>query len=282
MNNTKISVVIPTYNEESSILNCLNSLEKQSYKDREVIIVDDGSTDETLQLVTQYSRGKPVKVYRQNHKGPGSARNLGAKHSKGEILVFVDADMTFASDFLEKLVAPIIFGKTCGTFSKEELVANPQNIWAACWTINEGWEKGKRHPKNYPDKQRVFRAILKSEFDRVGGFTPSGEYTDDWTLSKKLGYLADNAPGAKFYHKNPESLNEVFDQTKWIGRRRYKLGAIGKLVALLRALLPISLVVGVVKAILHKKPAFIVFKFVYDFGIVSGVLTSLAGGKSAK
>ncbi len=280
--NIKISVVIPTYNEEQVILDCLDSLEKQSYKNKEIVVVDDGSSDKTYKLVAGYARGRSVQLYKQNHKGPGPARNLGAKHAKGEILIFVDSDMIFAPEFLEKLVKPILEGKTKGTFSKEELVTNPDNIWSACWTINEGWEKGKRHPKNYPDKQKVFRAILKSEFDRIGGFSPTGEYTDDWSLSQKLGYLADNAPGAKFYHKNPESLAEIFNQAKWIGKRKYKFEIIGKLVALLRASLPISLLAGLVKSIINKKPQFLIFKTVYDLGIFIGALMSLFGGKNAK
>src|SRR3989344_5595935 len=113
--------------------------------------------------------------------------------------------MTFAVDFLEKLVAPILQGDALGTFSKEEYVGNSGNVWSIYWGISEGWESGKRHPKNYPDRQKVFRAILKSEFARVGGFSLTG-YTDDWTLSDKLGYLAVAAPKAKFYHKNPDNL----------------------------------------------------------------------------
>lgn len=284
----KISVIVPTYNEEDVILECLESLNKQTYKNYEVVVVDDGSTDDTLGVIRNFQLTHArtaifnFQLLEQKHEGPGSARNLGAKHATGKILVFVDSDMTFAPDFLGKLIKPILEGKTKGTFSKEELVANPGNIWSACWAINEGWEKGKRHPKNYPDRQKVFRAILKSEFDRVGGFTSSGEYTDDWSLSKKLGYLADNAPDAKFYHKNPESMGEIFKQAKWIGKRRYKFWVIGKLVALLRVSLPVPLLVGLVKSVVNKKPQFLIFKIVYDFGIFVGVLTSLFGGKSAK
>src|SRR3989344_6288685 len=283
MNSPKISVIIPTYNEENVIVECLESLNKQTYNNYEVIVVDDGSTDDTVKVVSHITNHQSlITLLKQKHKGPGSARNLGAKHAKGEVLVFVDSDMTFATDFLEKLVKPILEGKSKGTFSKEELVANPENIWSACWTINEGWEKGKRHPKNYPDKQKVFRALLKSEFFRVGGFTPSGEYTDGWSLSKKLGYLADNAISAKFYHKNPESLGEIFNQAKWIGKRRYKFGILGEFVALVSASLPISVLVGLVKSLINKRPQFFVFKIVYGSGIFVGSLTSLFGGKSAK
>lgn len=279
MNQPKLSVIIPTYNEEKVISECLESLDKQTWKNKEIIVVDDGSTDKTFHIIREH---EDVSLLTQKHKGPGPARNLGAKHAEGKILVFVDSDMTLLPSFLEKLVDPIIKGETKGTFSKEELVSNPENIWSHYWTINEGWEEGKRHPKNYPDKQKVFRAILKQEFDKVGGFSPTGDYTDDWSLSEKLGYLADNAPGAIFYHKNPDTLYEVFKQSRWIGKRPYKFGLVGSVFALVRSSLPVSFVVAGLKAPNNAKLPFLVFKIVYDLGIFFGAFSSLLGGSSAK
>ena len=268
----KISIIIPTYNEEKVLFDCIESLGFQTFTDFEIIVVDDGSNDKTLQILSNLRSGiKDLRFYGQKHKGAGAARNLGAGHANGEILVFVDADMTFDENFLQKLVEPIIEGKVRGTFSKEEFVANWENPWARCWNINEGWEKEKRHPKNYPDHQHVFRAILKSEFDKVGGFTPGG-YDDDWSLGKKLGYDALEAPGAVFYHKNPASLREIFRHAKWVGKRKYKLGIVGYLVGLLRASLPISIIIGLIKGIINKELRFVIFKIVYDFGIFVGIL----------
>jgi len=153
----KISVIIPIYNEASVIDACLQSLSKQTYRDLEIIVVDDGSTDGTLSNI----RG--VKLLKQEHEGPGAARNLGVKESLGEIIVFVDADMVFKEDFIEKLIKPITGGVTKGTFSKDEYVSNWNSVWARCW----------------------------SEFERVGGFDVTRGYNDDWSLSEKLGYKAD-------------------------------------------------------------------------------------------
>lgn len=283
----KVSVIIPTYNEEKTIGECLESLSRQTYIDIEIIVVDDGSTDNTSRILHAISRTGKVKIFIQEHLGPGAARNLGAKEASGEILVFVDADMTFDGKFVEMLVKPIIEDKSLpagwrGTFSKEEYVANWDNVWARCWSINEGWMEKRRHPKHYPDKQKVFRAILKSEFERVGGFDPKRGYTDDWSLSEKLGYKAQAVDGAVFYHENPDNLKEVFLQAKWAAKRPYKLGKIGAIFALLRSSLPESIWLGIFKALIKKEPLFVLFKIVCDFGTFIGVLESLLFGRVAK
>ena len=278
----KVSVIIPTYNEEKVIGECLRSLANQTYKDFEVIVVDDGSTDKTWEVLSELKvKNLKLKVVRGSHLGAGAARNLGTKSATGEILVFVDADMTFDKDFLKKLVEPIVLGKAKGTFSKEEYVSNWDNIWARCWNINENWEEKRRHPKNYTDFQPVFRAILKSEFERVNGFEAGG-YDDDWSLYRKLGYKARSAEGAIFYHKNPESLSEVYNHAKWVGKRKYKMGYLGYLVALIRASLPVSLVLGLFKGIKNMELRFLIFKIVYDFGLSIGVLEMILKGKMGK
>lgn len=277
-----ISVIIPTYNEKEVLKECVESLGAQSLNDFEIIVIDDGSRDGTLEILKNLKRSlQNFKFERQGHLGPGAARNLGAKKAKGDILVFVDADMTFDKDFLKKLTERIIEGSVKGTFSKEEYVSNWKNIWARCWNFNENWEDKKRHLKNYPDNQPVFRAILKPEFDRVGGFTPGG-YNDDWSLSEKLGYEAIAAPGAVFYHKNPQTLSEVFNHAKWVGKRPYKLGIVGSLIALIRSSFPVSLAFGLYKSLVHREPAFILFKVIYDLGIFIGVINYLITGKGSK
>src|SRR5258708_3685580 len=276
----KISVIIPTYNEEKNILECIVTLSKQTERDFEIIVIDDGSTDTTLQKL-QYLKLSNLKILEQKHKGPGMARNFGANSAKGKILVFVDADMTFSQDFVKNLIKPIEEEKTKGTFSKDEFVSNWDNVWARCWNINENLPSKRRLPLNYPDHQAVFRSILKSEFDKVDGFSKGG-YTDDYTLSKKLGYEATSVSDAVFYHKNPDNLSEVFKQARWVGKREYKLGYIGILIALVRSSLPISIIIGVYKSLTIQNFEFLIFKIVYDFGVFVGILEMVVSGKTAK
>lgn len=271
----KVSVIIPTFNEEDVILDCIESLGEQTFQEFEIIIIDDGSTDNTGELISNLQKKiKEIKFLKQKHKGPGAARNLGAKRAKGEILVFVDSDMTFDKNFIKNLISYIKSGKAKGTFSKEEYVSNWKNIWAGYWNINQNLPKKKRHLDDYPEEDKVFRAILKSEFIKVGGFTPGG-YTDDYSLFEKLGYKSKAAKNARFYHKNPESLVEVYNHAKWVGKRPYKLGYFGFIVALIRSSFPLSVFIGVFKTIFYKAPLFLIFKIVYDLGITVGIFQYL-------
>lgn len=263
----RVSIIIPTYNEEKVIGECLESLSRQSFCDMEIIVIDDGSCDDTLKEL-QNSRYSELQVLTQKHRGAGAARNLGARQAKGDILVFVDADMTFEKDFIRKLIDPIVGKVNVGTFSKEEYLANKNDIWAVCWNINRGLPRDRMHPEDYPDHQPVFRAILKREFDRAGGFDERAGYTDDWSLSKKLGVEAVNAPGAVFYHKNPTTLSEVFFQAKWMAKRNYKFGFLG---GFAKAWFPIKL-----------SPSFLIFKLVYAAGATIGIVEYFVFGKVSK
>lgn len=273
----KVSVIIPVYNEEKVIAECVESLNNQSYGDLEIVVVDDGSTDATQSKIVNVDI-----VLTQNHKGAGAARNLGASKANGEILVFVDADMTFDKDFIKNLIEPIKNGKVIGTFSKEENLANKDNIWARCWNINRGLPIDRMHGRDYPDHQKVFRAIKKDAFEKVGGFDEAAGYTDDWSLSERIGVEAIAAPNAVFYHRNPESLSEVFVQSRWMSKRKYKFGTIGYVSGLIRVLLPVSVVIGIYKSILISDYHFLIFKTVSDLGEFVGIIEYSLLGKVSK
>lgn len=277
MKHLRLSVIIPAYNEALVIGKCLDSLLTQTRKADEIIVIDDSSTDQTLQIVKKYS----VTILTQDHAGPGKARNLGAKKASGDILIFVDADMTFDKDFLNKLVTPIEQGRAKGVFNTDEFVSNYGNPWAKCWNLNQGLTTKRRmDPKNIHDVQD-FRAILKSEFDRVKGFDLTG-YTDSRTLVRKLGYYPEPVSGAISYHANPGSLAEVFSQVRWIGRRQTRFGALGKLLNLIHYSLPYSIIIGTLKSIRFQDFHFIVFKVIYDLGFWLSSLETIAGTATAK
>lgn len=276
MKQSSVSIIIPAFNEADTIGLCLESLRNQTDLPLEILVVDDGSTDDTAQRVKKVSRGyKRVRLLSQPHLGPAKARNLAAKQAKGEVLVFVDADMEFSPDFLVTLTQPIFSGKAKGTWSGEEWVKNWDNVWARCWNYNAN----RREPRMIgtgKGQKRVFRAVLRSEFLRVAGFDSIG-YTDDWTLVNKLGYEP-KPTRAKFFHYNPDTLKDVFSQAYWIGKRQYKLKKLGTIITLVKYNPGFSLIAGLLKAVRYVEPRFVAFKLVHDWGIFRGAWDSLRHG----
>lgn len=94
-----VSVIIPTYNAGAYITEAIESVFKQTYKDFEVIICDDGSTDNTEKVLESY--GTQIRYILQKNKGPASARNIGIKDAKGEYIAFLDADDIWLPEKLE-------------------------------------------------------------------------------------------------------------------------------------------------------------------------------------
>lgn len=103
-NKIKVSIVIPVYNVEKYLKQCLDSVLNQTLKELEVICVDDGSTDGSLDILEQYSKkDKRLKIIAGTHTGPGAARNKGIEIAKGEYIGFVDSDDFVDETMFEKL-----------------------------------------------------------------------------------------------------------------------------------------------------------------------------------
>lgn len=277
----KISVIVPTYNEEKYIRKCLEALIKQSRKPTEIIVVDD-STDKTWDIVTKFRKVHkeiPLRIFRTEHKGPAPARNLGARKAQGSILVFVDGDMTFDNKYLGTLVAPIERGEALATFTKEEYVANPENRWAKCWSINSYLPLHLRLPANTKDWGLGFRAIKKDIFLKTKGYTDVGYGEDATVLTQLQGVYAKAAKGAICYHFNPSSLHEVFVQARWIGKGEVIKHSIK---SFLIHSFPNSLRRGVVESFTHQRFAFIIFKIVFDVGVLLGLTERMLGKSYVK
>lgn len=101
----QISIIIPVYNAESTIKNTLESLLQQTYKNIEIVCVDDGSSDDSLRILNDYSNAYPerIKVIHQENKGVSVARNTGIDAANGEILMFVDADDNLTTRACERI-----------------------------------------------------------------------------------------------------------------------------------------------------------------------------------
>ena len=113
----KVSVIVPVYNVEKYLAKCLDSLVNQTLKDIEIIVVNDGSTDDSQKIIDKYSKKyKQIKAYKKENGGLSSARNYGLKKVSGEYIAFVDSD-----DYVDKKMLEIMYQKI--TTDKLDIIA---------------------------------------------------------------------------------------------------------------------------------------------------------------
>ena len=100
-----VSVIVPVYNAEKSLSDCLNSIIQQTYQNIEIILVDDGSIDGSLDICNDYARRDlRIRVYSMEHQGPAPTRKHGVKMARGERVTFVDADDLLEKELIEQLI----------------------------------------------------------------------------------------------------------------------------------------------------------------------------------
>lgn len=102
--NPYVSIIVPIYNSEKSLQKCIDTILEQSFKDFEVLLIDDGSKDESLKICKSYAaRDKRIKSFSKENGGVSSARNYGIKNALGQWIAFIDSDDYISPMYLEKL-----------------------------------------------------------------------------------------------------------------------------------------------------------------------------------
>lgn len=118
-----ISVIIPMYNSQLYIEECIKSVQQQTIKELEIIVIDDGSTDDSSIIVENLKKiDKRIELYYQDNSGAGVARNKGINYAKGEYLSFLDSDDFFyQKDALENMIKACITNNVyiCGSYRIE-------------------------------------------------------------------------------------------------------------------------------------------------------------------
>ena len=260
--NVLVSVIVPAYNEEKTLGKCLLSIKNQTYKNIELIVVDDGSTDDTSKIAKKYADVFMV----QKHLGPGVARNKAAKIAKGKILVFIDADMYLDMSYVNYIIRPILNRKSKATFTKEEYVANPNNIWSKCFAIDNDLNVKDRIHSSKSIYDNRFRAITKQFFKRGKGYLEHFGYGEDNILDSPVSLYATRAI---CYHYNPSTLIDVFISARWMGRSK-------NLKPKLNNLLRYSVVNSIRNSYRKRKQInliiFTIYKIIFDLGIVWGII----------
>lgn len=149
----KVSIIVPIYNSEKYLETCLNSILNQTYKDIEIILVDDGSTDNSINIYEKYKKNKNIKIYKKANGGAASAKNLGIKKATGEYVCFIDSDDVIEIDYVEYLHNLITIG--C------------YNMAIACYQVerkrNKHKHKAKQHKEQILSSKECLKKILNSD-----------------------------------------------------------------------------------------------------------------------
>ena len=168
MDNIKVSVILPVYNGEKYIKKCMKSLIDQTLKEIEIICVDDGSVDGTLEALKEYENLDNVTVITQENAGAGAARNKGISYAKGEYLSFLDADDIFEKDMLEVAYNKAVEDKAdMVVFNSDQYYEETQEYKKADWTLRYA-----KIPPYTPFKHRqmtdnVFKVFVGWAWDKL-------------------------------------------------------------------------------------------------------------------
>lgn len=169
MGTPKVSVILPVYNVEQYLNQCMDSIVGQTLKDIEIICVDDGSTDRSLEILKKYeSKDDRVKIICQQNAGAGAARNNGLKIATGEYLSFLDSDDFFELDMLEKT-----YNKAKATkaeilvFRSDQYREDLDKIVPVSWTLREKTLPPYRPMNHRTFTDNVFKVFVGWAWDKL-------------------------------------------------------------------------------------------------------------------
>ncbi len=231
----KVSIVIPVYNAAATVRRALESIFAQTFTDYEIVLVDDGSTDQTRAILQQY--GDRIQLVEQPNRGPSAARNNGVHHSTGEFLAFLDADDQFLPQRLELSVAALLRDPDAAL------------VYSDMIDVNEAGEDLHRshispETAHAPTMEEMLARIWpiipstvlmrRAAFDRAGGLREeliSAEDIHFWLLMREQGHFI-FLPNKLVRFTNgqlfPKVLNRDFGPGAMIDLIRTRYGARGE------------------------------------------------------
>lgn len=111
--NDLITILVPFYNVEKYIKQCIESIINQTYKNLEIILIDDGSTDNSLKICKEFQKiDSRINIIKKKHKGVSSSRNIGIKIAHGEYIMFIDSDDFVSKNFVKELYSAVLKNNT--------------------------------------------------------------------------------------------------------------------------------------------------------------------------
>ena len=216
----KVSVIIPTYNRASYICETIDSVLDQTFTDYEIIVVDDGSTDNTKEIVSLHIEkySKKIRYFYQENRGEAGARNTGIKESKGEYIAFLDSDDIWHREKLEKQI-------------KALEGSDVSLVYCSMYIIKDGYVNYKKRKPSSPALNfhdlllggksiPMTGLVKKNDLDKVGLFDESIKLACDYDMwlrfSMKYKIKFMNEPLA-FYRRHASNISRDLGAVKICG-----------------------------------------------------------------
>ena len=220
--NPKVSIIIPTYNTAQFLSEAIDSVLNQTYTDFELIVVDDGSTDNTVEILKRYQQNSYIHCRFETHADRGTAKNVGLEMARGRYIAFLDADDVWLPDKLEKQVAfldehpqiALVHGfiemmDLSGRFLPEETSK-----------LRRHYEQTQKRREDYTGlsiKTMLFTStsmVRKECCDQVGCFDPQADSREDFDFylriaknQYQIGFLGWN-PVARYRYRGAQGHND--------------------------------------------------------------------------
>jgi glycosyltransferase involved in cell wall biosynthesis len=217
----RFSIIVPAYNRANTISRTLDSLYAQTSTDFEVIVVDDGSTDNTKEIVSVYVQQKGLNYFYQPNSGVSAARNCGAMHAAGEYLLFLDSDDTVTSTWIKN-------------YEEKILEQGADLLYCGITRIRNGSVIGQTDPANPFNNGVAYGNFIPGSFclkrvffESVGGYDTILSYSENTELSFRL---KQKGPKETFiaaynleYHVSDDGLSR-----NWVNRKNAMLHILQK------------------------------------------------------
>jgi len=221
----KMSIIIPAYNEGITIASCIKSMLNLNYPDYEVIVIDDGSSDNTFNEASKYSENG-VKVIRQKNTGKPGAINTGIKNASGEVIITVDADSKLHPDALTWIARRFSSNPRLGAVAGNVKIDKPTGLLKTLQSLEytTSINLGRKSQSLLHCVMIVPGAIaaLKTKVLQEVGYFPTDTFAEDFDITMKIlkaGYHVEYESHAIAFTQAPDSIEDFLKQ-----RRRWYRG----------------------------------------------------------
>lgn len=222
----KYSIIIPVFNRPEEVRELLESVEKQTFKNFEVIIVEDGSDDKCDTVVSEYAERIDIRYFYKKNTGPGDSRNFGMHRASGKYFVFFDSDCVIPPNYLKKVEAFLTTTPLDAFGGPDRADASFSNIqrainYAMTSTLTTGGVRGKENTLDHYQPRSFNMGIRRAVYESVGGFSDihPGEDPDLSYRIMEKGFKVGLIKNAFVYHKRRVDFRKFIQQV-------YKFGVV--------------------------------------------------------